>query len=295
MAAGDTMLARTIGERLLGDPAAPFAGVASTFAKADLVLLNLECTISTRGTPDKKAFTFRAPPAAAKALADAGVDLVTVANNHGMDYGPDALADTISLLKKQGITTIGAGADSTEARAPRIVERNGLRIAFLAYLGFLHDASGWSGYPWEAGPSKPGLAITRKKQIAQDVASAKKQADVVVVFFHAGDSLDTTPSDFQRSITKVALNAGAALVLSTSPHVLQGTRRKGATFVAWSLGNFVFDESRGISNDSVILDVTLDASGVKSVRFVPIIIRNGFPVRARGADAARINRELGPA
>ena len=225
MAAGDTMLARTVGSRMLRDPSLPFARVKSIFAKADVVVLNLECTISTRGTPAQKSFTFRAPPIAAQVLKDAHVDVVSQANNHGMDYGRTALADARSYLAAQGIKVAGAGGNAAQARAPVIIDQNGLRVAILAYLGYFHDASGWSAYTWEAGPDTPGLALARKSQIRADVISAKAQADVVVVFFHAGDSLAFTPSNFQRAITNVALNAGASLVLSASPHVLQGTRR----------------------------------------------------------------------
>jgi poly-gamma-glutamate synthesis protein (capsule biosynthesis protein) len=294
MAAGDVMLARTVGSRMKQDPSAPFAGVTDIFDKADLVLLNLECTISTRGTREPKSFAFRARPLAAKVLKDAHVDIVSQANNHGMDYGPVAMADARELLAAQGIDVIGAGENSSQARAPVIVDQNGLRVAFLAYLGLFHDSGGWSAYPWEAGPSKPGLALARKKQIRADVRNAQEDADVVVVFYHAGDALDTTPSDLQRSLTNAALDAGAQLVISTSPHILQGTRREGKTFVAYSLGNFVFDESRNSANDSVILDVTLSKAGVDSVRLIPILMVDAFPRRATGADAARIRRRLGP-
>jgi poly-gamma-glutamate capsule biosynthesis protein CapA/YwtB (metallophosphatase superfamily) len=295
MAAGDTMLARSIGKRLRKHPDAPLAGVADTFAKADLTLLNLECTISVRGTPNPiKSFTFRAPPVSARSLADAGVDLVTLANNHAMDYGPVALADTISLLGDQGIGTIGAGADSSHARAPLIFDRNGLRVAFLGYLEGFTDASGWSALSWEATATAPGVAIARLAHIRSDVADAKRHADVVVVMFHSGLAQIANPTSLQRKLADTALAAGASLVINASPHRLQGTRRSGNTFIAYSLGNFVFDQSRGVFNDSAILDVTLDKSGVKSVRFVPVVIRDGFPVLAHGADAARILRELRP-
>lgn len=294
MAAGDTMLARSIGKRLLKDVDAPFAGVSDIFAQADLVLVNLECTISTRGTPDVKTFTFEAPPISATSLQHAGVDLVDQANNHAMDFGPKALADTISLLAARGIGTIGAGATSTAARTPLIIERNGLRIAFLAYLGVFHDASGWSAFPWEATATRPGLALARLPDIQRDVAGAKRNADVVVVMFHAGLAQISTPVAFQRQLAATAIAAGASLVINASPHQLQGTHQDGATFVAYSLGNFVFDQSRGVSNDSAILDVTLSAHGVDSVRFVPILIQNGFPEPATRAAAARILRRLGP-
>ena len=294
MAAGDTMLARTVGSRMVRDPSLPFAGVNHIFAKADVVVLNLECTISTRGSPDHKSFTFRAPPIAAEVLRNAHVDVVSQANNHGLDYGTTALADASSYLAAQGIEVAGAGLNAAQARAPVIIDQNGLRVAILAYLCYFHDSSGWSAYTWEAGPDTAGLALARKAQIRADVRSAKAQADVVVVFFHAGDALAFTPSNFQRAITNVALDAGASLVLSASPHVLQGTQRGAHTFVAYSMGNFVFDQSRHMGNDSVIVDVMLSRAGVDSVRLIPVILANAFPRPAYGADAARIRRELAP-
>ena len=294
MAAGDTMLARTVGSRMVNDPSLPFARVTRIFARADVVVLNLECTISTGGIPEHKSFTFRAPPIAAQVLGNAHVDVVSQANNHGLDYGQTALADSLSYLAAQGVKVAGAGQDAAQARAPVIIDQNGLRVAILAYLGYFHDAAGWSAYTWEAGPDAPGLALARKAQIRADVTDAKSLADVVVVFFHAGDDLATTPSNFQLAITDAALRAGASLVLSASPHVLQGTRRGDHTFVAYSMGNFVFDQSHNMGNDSVIVDVTLSKAGVDAVRLIPVILVNAFPRPAYGADAARIMRELAP-
>jgi poly-gamma-glutamate synthesis protein (capsule biosynthesis protein) len=294
MAAGDVMFAGGIARRLKRDPAAPFAGVAAIFGKADLALVNLECTISKRGTPQHKHYTFRAPPKSAAALAHAGIDIVSLANNHAMDYGVDALRDTFSLLDAAGVQRFGAGEDAAEAHAPRIVVRNGLRIAFLGYLGVFADTFGWDGHDWEAGPHSPGLALARKQQIRRDVAAARERADVVVVMYHAGIELRVAPSAFERAISRVALAAGAALVIGAHAHVLQGTARESETFVAYGLGNFIFDMPQPIANETAILDVTLTAQGVGSVRWVPIVIREGFPRRATGDVARRIRLRLGP-
>ncbi len=294
MAVGDVMLARAVGTHLLAQPGRPFRDVAPVFAKADLVIANLECAISSRGQPVPKTFRFRAPPAAAGVLAAAGVDIAAMANNHAGDYGPVALVDTMSLLDAAGVAHVGAGSNAAAAHAPLIEERNGLRVAFLDYLAFYHDASGWSATDWEAGPNSPGLALGRLTQVAADVRAARMQADVVVVMYHAGIEMVTTPNGIERKIAGTALAAGASLVIGSHPHVLQGTSRGPGTFVAYSLGNFVFDQSRGISNDSAILDVTLTAAGVAAVRWIPVELVNGYPTRATGSVAARILDRLAP-
>lgn len=295
MIAGDVMLARSIGARVRQDPSAPFAGVSNIFAKADLTLVNLECTISNLGEPwVPKHFTFRAPPKAIQSLTAAGVDLVDQANNHGMDYGRDAYADTRQRLADAGIQVIGAGADKAQARAPVIVEQNELRIAFLAYLGVFTDTQGWDAHDWEATGGRSGVALMRKRQVVADVSAAKQQADVVVVMFHTGTEMSQTPTKLQRGVSQAAIDAGASLVVSAHPHVLQGSTRTERTLIAYSLGNFVFDRISGIATDSVILDVTLSTQGVDTVDWIPIVIRDGFPQRARGADADRIRAEVGP-
>lgn len=293
MVAGDAMLARSIGQRLRDDPDIAFAGVSGTFAKADLVMVNLECTISDRGTKWTKRFNFRAPPIAASALENAGVDIVSQANNHAVDYGWDAFSDAQTLLAAHHVSVIGAGANATAAHTPVVFWRNGLRVAFLGYLGVFTGTRGWSGYDWEATDDHPGLALARLKQIKHDVRRAKQLADVVVVYYHAGIEMDPNPTGFERAIASHAIAAGASLVIGAHPHVLQTTSRNGHTFVAFSMGNFVFDMTGPTSSDSAILDVVLTRDGVASVRAIPVVLRDGIPHKAHGSDAARIHGLLG--
>ena len=293
MIGGDVMLGRRIAPRVRERPSSVFRGVESAFDKADIVMVNLECTISTRGTPWQKQFRFRAPPVAAKVLHDAGVDIVSQANNHAVDYGWNAFADAQSYLAAQGVQVIGAGADKDLAHLPVVIDRNGLRVAFLGYLGVFTGQRGWSAYDWEATDDHPGLALARLREISHDVRRAKELADVVVVYYHAGVEMDTTPTQFERNIARVALDAGASLVVGAHPHVLQTTSRQGHTLVAYSMGNFVFDMNGAGQTDSAILDVRLSAQGVESARAIPLVIRNGVPARAHGSDATRIHAHLG--
>lgn len=289
MAVGDVMLAQSIGRRIVRrGPAAPWAGVVGLFDQADLVVANLECTISTRGSPWPKDFTFRAPPAAADSLVAAGIDLVSLANNHALDYGVPAFEDTLALLDQHAIRHVGGGSDLGAAHAPVIIERNGLRLAFLGYVLSFAPENGFHTRQWAAGPDTPGLAIGTPEVVAREVAAAGRLADVVVVIVHGGREYSRGPNGKMRDFAQAAVNAGADLVVGHHPHVLQGYQRDAGTVIAYSLGNFVFDYFVGRPNDTAILDVTLSASGVQSLDWIPIVIERGFPRPAIGAEIPRI-------
>lgn len=295
MAVGDVMLARTIGRRIVRQGVdAPWRGVKSLFDEADIVMANLECTISTRGTPWPKDFNFRAPPAAADSLVAAGIDVVNLANNHALDYGIDAFEDTLAALDARGISHVGGGLNDEAAHAPLIIERNGLRIGILGYALWFSPEPGMQMSQWTAGPDTPGLAVAKPEDVARDVTALKPNVDVVIVTFHGGREYSHKPNAKVRAFTDAALAAGASLVIGHHPHVLQGYSQDDGTLIAYSVGDFVFDYFTGDPNDTAILDVTLSKSGVDSMSWIPIIIRNGFPQVATGTDAARIMARLQP-
>jgi poly-gamma-glutamate synthesis protein (capsule biosynthesis protein) len=289
MAVGDLMLARQLGARLAaGEVDYPFALVAETLRSADITVGNLECAISDRGEPLPKSYRFRAPPPAAEALARAGFDLVTLANNHAMDYGPEALADTLGLLAGAGVAHVGAGRDAAAARAPAVLERNGLRIAFLGYVDVPVERSGWDARSVIAGDDSPGVAWADLEQIAADVAAASRQADVVVVLAHSGYEYREQPNPIQIAIGRAAIDAGAALALMAHSHTLQGVEHYNGGVIAYSLGNFAFEIER--SRDSAILHVTLTRQGVQRLEWQPVVLdpNDGRPAPAQGAARERI-------
>lgn len=291
MAAGDVMLGRTIGQRILDFGAQwPFARVVNTVSAANLFVINLECAITNRGTREDKHFTFRGPaPQAADALARGSVDFVSQANNHSLDWGVVGMRDTTRLLNNRAIGHAGTGETSSQARTPWRVTINGLRIAILAYVRPMPESTtDFNTLAWEATSTSPGVAIARPAQVAADVTAAKAAADVVIVYFHFGQEKVTSPGDGQKRLAKAAIGAGAKLVLGAHPHVLQGYASGNHTLVAYSLGNFVFDGFSGVANDSVILDVTLSAVGVESFRWIPVVVANGRPRLAVGDEIARI-------
>ncbi len=296
MVVGDMMLARGVGDRISAEgTGAPFRRVQAILDRADLLIGNLECVVSTRGTKQPKLYTFRARPKSVGALRKAGFDLVGLANNHALDYGRVALGDTIRSVRAAGIAVMGAGSDAQAARAPVIVERNGLRIAFLDRADAHLDSNEWPSLDWEATAQRSGLAYARPRELRADVRAARKDADVVVVMLHSGREYAKGPTKHQRRVVEAAVAGGAALVVSAHPHVLQRGERVGSTYVAWSMGNFLFDGFETIpgARDSAILDVTLTRDGVQGVRWHPVIVRGGFPRPAHGSDATRILERIG--
>lgn len=276
---GDLMLARSIGERISGDdPAAPLAAVSAELAAADLTIGNLECAIGLGGTPAPKAYRFLAPPAATATLTSAGFDLVSLANNHILDWGDAALAETAASLDAAGIAHVGAGANAAAARAPAVIERNGLRLAFLGYVDVPVERGGFVTESWTAGADTSGVAWADPELIAADVRAIRPQVDHVIILLHSGYEGQDTPNEVQRAAATAALGAGATLVLGAHPHVLQGTEARDGRLIAWSLGNFVFDGFAGTpSVDSAILHITLDKQGVSAFRWSPVRLIDGYP------------------
>ena len=240
----------------------PWRSVAPALRAADLALANLEGAVSTRGAPvPGKLYTFRGPPSALRAAASfAGLDVVSLANNHSLDYGRTAFLDTIANARRFGLRTVGGGSSLTRARRPAIVKRGGLRVAFLGFsdvrpLGF------------DAGAGRPGTVPAFPEIVRADVRSARRRADVVVAYFHWGIERATVPTWRQRDLAETALGAGAAVVLGAHPHVLQPVERRGRRLVAWSLGNFVFAAHSPATTRTGILRIRLGARGVVGTSF----------------------------
>jgi poly-gamma-glutamate capsule biosynthesis protein CapA/YwtB (metallophosphatase superfamily) len=296
MAVGDLEMAFGVSRRIVNIGVhVPFAEVAGIFDDADIVVANLECSLSRNGQPwPNKQLHFAANPKAAEALAVGGVDVVSMANNHSLDFGRQAFLDTLGHLDAAGVGHYGGGANPAAARAPLIVERNGLRIAFLSYVTAFLGPYHFTTKAWEAKPGMAGIAIARVDDITSDVRAAREVADVVVVSIHADGEYRFKPKESQRKMAGAAVSAGAALVIEHGPHVLQGYRRSGNTLIAYSLGNFVFPGYTGRAKDSAILDVTLTADGVTDFSWIPIVIRKALPRPATGEDAERILDVLRP-
>ncbi|MGB3828713.1 MAG: CapA family protein [Ornithinimicrobium sp.] len=258
---------------------AVMADVRDHLRAADFTVGNLETPLGTGGERAGKRFAFLSDPASADILLDGGFDLVTLANNHILDYGVTAMNSTERILDEAGIAHVGVGADETAAHEPVIVEIEGQRIAFLGYFQLAAVNSDIDYTTWIAGPQTPGVAWAYPQVVADDVAQAREEADHVIVLLHSGRELGSTElTDDQQAAGNAALAAGATAVLGHHPHVLQGWQSFDDQFVAWSLGNFVFDFPNGTpQSDTAILNLTLDGDGVKDVSWTPVRIVDTFP------------------
>jgi poly-gamma-glutamate capsule biosynthesis protein CapA/YwtB (metallophosphatase superfamily) len=250
----------------------PWTSVGKVLRGADIAFGNLECAVSERGEPFPKQFTFRGTPAALKGLRrHSGMDVLNLANNHVGDFGRVATVDTVRAVERLGMRAVGAGPDLHRALAPQIVERLGLRVAFV---GFSEIAP----IEFAAADDSPGTAWASAESITRAVRAARRRADVVVATFHWGIEKATYETAEQRALAQAAVAAGAQLVIGAHPHVLQPLRREGAALVAYSLGNFVFGAGSPGTASTGILEVGLTAEGVGTARWRAGQIAGGRPL-----------------
>lgn len=234
----------------------PFREFASIFKAADASIGNLECVIATGGKPSDKKWTFRGSPDVLPILKK-HIGIVSLANNHSVDYGHDAFLEQLDLLKKHRIAYFGGGRDCAEARKPHLLEVKGIRIALLGYNEF-HPRY------FEAGPDWPGVAWGVDEQVVADIKSAreKHKADLVIPFMHWGDE-EVPENDRQKKFARVMIDAGADLVVGGHPHVTQATEYYKGKLIVYSLGNFVFGGfDEGPSRTGWLLRVRLNKSGL---------------------------------
>ncbi|GAA4594293.1 CapA family protein [Planotetraspora phitsanulokensis] len=270
--AGDTMLGRGVAERVARsvDPAAFFSeDLLEVLGEADLFVLNLECCVSDRGRmwdAPGKPFHFRAPPQAAELLARLGVGCVTLANNHALDYGPDALLDTRDWLDRSGIRYVGAGASQEEARRPEVVTVGGLRVGVLGVTDHPADFAATAVRP---GVNYADLMTGAPPWLVADVEDLGTKADVVVVTPHWGPNMIGRPRPYVRSAAQSLVSAGAGLVAGHSAHVFHGV----APPVLYDLGDFIDDYivDAELRNDlGLLFLVTVDEQGPVRLHGVPI-------------------------
>ncbi len=258
-AIGDIMLDRDV-EALIAEHGAgyPWARVVPLFDGADIVLGNLEGTLTARGTAASKRYTFRTDPQLAGTLTAGGIDIVTLANNHTTDFGDVGLEDTIATLDALGVAHFGAGPDGEAARTPLVRSIDGTTIAFLGYADIVNTRF--------ADDRSAGVARADIEAIEADVSAAAAANDFVVVTFHTGIEYTDAPSAHQRSLARVAVEAGADLVIGHHPHVLQPWERLGDSLILYSLGNFVFDLD---ADDLATLGTAPFLSGVALITLSP--------------------------
>ena len=302
-AVGDLMFGRSIAQQMAtAGSGFPFEKVRSAFS-GDIRFANLELPLTERGVAAKKGYTFRAPPASTiKALQDAGINLLTLANNHLLDFGPEGLADTTAALDQAGIPYAGAGPSAAAAAAPRVLTVKGMRVALLGYANVPNDSGyGFGERELTATTARPGVAWGTVEAIRRDVAAAKAQADVVLVALHAGFEYLPTVNDVQIRLARAAIDAGAAAVLGAHPHVLQAIEYYKGAPILYSLGNFVFDlddddyRQPGLPSVlTMIATLTLSGGKVTGIRVTPAVIdaKEGRPALVSGPAARPVYERL---
>ncbi len=269
---GDIMLSRGVDLKMrrAGDYTFPFLNVASTTCDADITFGNLEGPISVRGKNQGSIYSFRAHPNSVKGLVFAGFDVVSLANNHIWDWGSDALIDTIDILKQNSIHPIGAGRNEDEANAPISIMKGDQKIIFFAYSTLYPPSLNAQG-------ENPGVSTFDEKKIIQLISEQTKPEDIVVISIHWGDEYKTESNDEQKRIAHAFIDAGADLVIGHHPHVSEEIEHYKDGWIAYSLGNFVFDQNFSEETmKGILLEVTTKSGAVRSVEQREIKINNNF-------------------
>jgi len=253
-------------------PAYPWTGLGALLQGADLAVANLECVLTTQGSPLNKQYLIRAHPRWGQTLVAGGLDLLTLANNHALDYGPEGLAETLDILEALGLAAVGAGRAAQEAHRPALYTLNGVRVAILGYA-----AARWNGSA--DVPATDRIAWALPAVVQADVLAARDQADVVIVLLHAGTECAPEPSPDQIAIAHAALDAGADLVVGHHPHVIQTIERYGSGLIVYSLGDALFDIPRPAAMRGDLLRVRVTRDGLSRAELVSFWIKDAIQPR----------------
>lgn len=256
----------------------PYVAVADVLQAADLTIGSLDGALSDRTAPAPCAteteYNLVGPTRTVEGLTYAGFDVVTLATNHAQDCGHLGfvcegltLIDTLGALRSAGLEPVGAGRNLAEARRAVIVERNGLRVAFLA-------VSAVGDFAWASDDTAgtAPLSDAHLQQVLRDIATTHDTADVVIVLVHWGIEYDDTPSTDQRRWARRMVDAGADLIVGNHPHVTQPIEALDGGLVAYALGNFVFDQDPDATRHGVVLETIFEPEGLRSWRTLPIEI-----------------------
>ncbi|WP_030163542.1 CapA family protein [Spirillospora albida] len=281
---GDTHFEGQLRARL-ANPRTALGPIARQLTAADLAMVNLETAITTGGTPaPAKAFTFRAPPSAFRALKAAGVDVTSMANNHGMDYMQGGLRDSLAAIRRTGFPTVGIGRNADEAYRAHRVTVKGNRLAIVGATQVLDDHL--IG-PWTATAAQGGLASAKNvPRMVQAVKDARKDSDVVIVHLHWGQEMNPCPLPRQKSLARQLADAGADIIVGGHAHIPLGGGYMGGKYVHYGLGNFVFYSAGGQTANSGVLLLRVENGKVTADKWKPARISGGIPQLMRGAAAA---------
>jgi poly-gamma-glutamate synthesis protein (capsule biosynthesis protein) len=289
---GDVQFENWLAEAVRADPHATLAPLAGLLGDADMAVVNLETAVTDRGTPAPKAYTFRAPEQGLTALRSAGVDVVSIANNHGMDFGHQGLIDTQRSVRAAGLGLIGGGRDAAEAFRPHVATIHGRRVAVLGATQVL-DA--YATTAWAAGADRPGLASAKAEgdglpRLIDAVRRAAAHADTVVVMLHWGREKEQCPLPRQQRLVEQLRVAGADIIVGGHAHLLAGGGYLGDAIVHYGLGNLVVAVARGPATTSGVLMVTIAPDDRTSIAWRPAVLRDGVASAVNGSGASSATR-----
>jgi poly-gamma-glutamate synthesis protein (capsule biosynthesis protein) len=260
---GDIMLDRGVKMKIKnygkGDYKFPFLKVSQFLKKADLLIGNLEGPISDKGKKVGSIYSFRMEPQVVEGLKFAGFDILTLANNHIFDYTKLAMEDTILRLKEVGIDYLGAGLNYEEACSPKVKEIKNTKVAFLAFTNL--------GSPfWQAKENSSGICWLNEENLKRGIEKAKEKADIIVVLFHFGDEYKEKANSTQKYFSHLAIDLGADLVVGHHPHVVQEIENYNGKYIAYSLGNFIFDQNFSEKTmEGLLLKVLIEGKKIKEI------------------------------
>jgi poly-gamma-glutamate capsule biosynthesis protein CapA/YwtB (metallophosphatase superfamily) len=289
VAMGDVMLDRQVGKHFKEKPEDfRFSELRTVLKGDDLIFLNLENPVGTRGVSDRiqdPNVTFRCHPSTLQVLKNIGVVVVSLGNNHMLDYGEEALVETLEHLDAAGIRHVGAGRNYEEANRPLVMEFNGRKIAFLSHV-FIYSAS-----TKRARAQRAGVSDYRIGKILSRISQLKATGHQVIVSLHWGIEYCFYPLPYQKQQARAMIDHGASLILGHGPHYPQGIERYKNGEIVYSLGNFIFDEPHRFANRSFIYGVEMSKAGdLLSRTVIPVRLVNHIPRLVMGKDADRFRR-----
>jgi poly-gamma-glutamate synthesis protein (capsule biosynthesis protein) len=297
---------------------APCKDAFRFISRADLVFTNLEIPLGTVGYPREKMFAFRCDPSVTETLLDAGIDVVSLANNHMLDYGEQVLLETVETLTNAGITYVGAGANLDQACKPAIREAGGVRMAFLGLAATLPLSSA-------ASETRPGIAPVHvstsyeidptllqeqpgnpprirtvvdprdEKRICKLIRAVRAKADHVVVGIHWGVAFTKKPEEYQQPLGRKMIEAGATLIVGHHSHVRQGVEHHEGGTILYSLGDFVFHDRVDMTGESgMIAAVEFEKKSIGCILLHPVTVdsKSGLPILGGKKEASQLLEEM---
>ena len=291
IAFGDVLTSRTVDRKMIaaGDFRSPWRSVGEILAAADLAFGNFEGTISRNAQPRSGGTSFVSRVQVIDGFRYAGIDFLSLANNHVGDFGAATLLETRALIRDAGIATAGAGANDAEAREPAILERHGVRFAFVTFNAIVGPPVATDDSPgatWiHMAPWNP-FRQSELDRVAETVRAARRRADVVIVYPHWGQEYTARPNADQKRVARALIDAGADMIIATHPHWVQGAEIYRGRLIAYSLGNFVFDQTWSTeTQQGAALDLVFWGPRLVGASFVPVRIEDAHRPRFIDAEA----------